>query len=102
MTHKDGTTGRAGGFMEEVGGTIKENMGQLIGNEQMELEGRAKVLEGQAHQEAAKTKARIQGAAEELTGDAKGRVGRILDNEQMQVEGKLTSMKGKARQKVNE
>ena len=47
-------------------------MGQLIGNEQMELEGRAKVLEGQAHQELAKAKARVKGAAEELTGEAKG------------------------------
>ncbi|MBK7755245.1 MAG: CsbD family protein [Deltaproteobacteria bacterium] len=89
-------------MLEEVGGTIKENVGQLIGNEQMELEGRAKVLEGQAHQEAAKAKARIKGAAEELTGEAKGHVGKILDNEQMQVEGKLGAMKGQARQKLNE
>lgn len=102
MTQKDGTTGRAGGLLEEVSGTIKENVGQLIGNEQMELEGKAKALQGQAHQEAAKAKARVKGAAEELTGEAKQRVGELLDNEQMQVEGKLGGMKGKARQKLNE
>lgn len=95
-------TGRASGAAEEIGGTIKKHVGRLIGDEQMEIEGAAKELHGEARQEVAKAGARIKGAAEEQAGGAKKAVGHLIDNQQMQVEGRLTELKGKARQKINE
>ncbi|MEZ4405070.1 MAG: CsbD family protein [Polyangiales bacterium] len=92
---------RGEGKAEEIGGAIKKGVGRLIGDEQMEAEGRAKELKGQARQEAAKGAARTQGKVEEVTGAIKNRVGALIDNEQMQVEGKARELKGEARQKAN-
>ena len=44
------TSKRIEGAAEQVGGTIKKGVGNLIGNEQMEAEGKAKELKGQARQ----------------------------------------------------
>jgi uncharacterized protein YjbJ (UPF0337 family) len=38
------------GVAQQVGGKIKHGIGKLIGNEQMEAEGKAKELEGEARQ----------------------------------------------------
>ena len=92
---------RGEGIAEQVGGKIKQGVGKLIGNEQMEAEGKAKELKGEAREEAAKAGERTKGAIEEVAGAIKNRVGAVLDNEQMQVEGKAKELKGEARQKVN-
>ena len=97
----DNKSERAEGKFEEIGGSIKKNVGRLIGNEQMEVEGKAKELKGQAHQEAAKAGERVRGVVEELTGSVKNRVGHLIDNEQMQIEGKLKELKGQVRQNAN-
>ena len=96
------TVERAEGKLQEIGGSIKKNVGQLIGNEQMELEGTASEALGQAHQTSAKVGQRIKGAAEMLHGSVKGAVGDLIDNEQMQAEGKLEHLKGNIRQKLNQ
>ena len=41
---------RAEGEAEKLGGKIKGSIGKLIGNEQMQAEGRAKELVGEARQ----------------------------------------------------
>jgi len=92
---------RSEGAAEALGGKIKGAVGKAIGNEQMEAEGRAKELKGQAKQEGAKAAERGKGKAEEVVGAIKNRVGAVIDNEQMQAEGKAKELKGQARQKVN-
>lgn len=92
---------RTEGVVEQVGGKIKAGVGALIGNEQMEAEGRAKELQGKAREESAKAAERGKGALEEVGGAIKKNVGALIDNEQMQVEGKATELKGEARQKAN-
>ena len=92
---------RSEGKAEELGGKIKQGLGNLIGNEQMEAEGAAKAAKGEARQEAAKAGERIKGKAEEVVGAVKNRVGHVIDNEQMEAEGKLKEIKGDARQEAN-
>ena len=92
---------RTEGFVEEVGGKVKKGVGHLIGNEKMELEGRAKELAGQARQETAKAGERTKGKLEEVAGSMKHGVGKVLGSERMQVEGKVEELKGEARQKAN-
>ncbi|QQR73377.1 MAG: CsbD family protein [Holophagales bacterium] len=92
---------RAEGAAEELGGKIKQAVGHVLGNDAMEASGKARKLEGQAKQEAAKSAERVQGKVEELTGALKNRVGALLGNEQMQVEGKVKELKGEARQEAN-
>ena len=41
---------RAEGVAQEIGGKVKAGVGALIGNEQMEAEGRARELKGEARQ----------------------------------------------------
>ena len=45
---------RSEGAAEELGGKVKNTVGKLIGNEQMEAEGKAKELKGEARQAANK------------------------------------------------
>ena len=92
---------RGEGAAEEFGGKLKKNIGKLIGNEQMEAEGKAKELKGQAEQETAKAAERTKGAVEEVAGAVKNRIGKVLDNEQMAAEGKAKELKGEARQAAN-
>lgn len=92
---------RAEAEAEKLGGKIKGTVGKVIGNEQMEAEGRAKELQGEAREAAAKGKERVKGAVEEVVGAVKNRVGHVIDNEQMIVEGKAKELKGEARQKAN-
>ena len=92
---------RIEGAAEELGGKIKKGIGQLIDNEQMEAEGRATELKGEAKQEAAKAGERAKGAVEEVGGSLKKGVGKLIDNEQMEVEGRAKELQGEARQKAN-
>ena len=92
---------RGEGTAEQLGGKIKRSIGKLIGNEQMEAEGRAKELKGTAKVESAKAAERAKGQVEEVAGAAKNRIGAVIDNEQMQAEGKAKELKGEARQKAN-
>ncbi len=89
------------GVAQQVGGKIKQAVGAVIGNEQMEAEGKAKALEGKARVEGAKAAERTKGAVEEVAGAIKNRIGAVIDNEQMQVEGKAKELLGEARQKAN-
>src|SRR5436309_12545787 len=93
---------RGEGAAEELGGKVKKVAGQIIGNEQMEAEGRAKELKGEAKQESAKAAGRAEGKVNEVVGAVKNRVGAVIGNEQMQAEGKVKEMKGEAKQKANE
>ena len=92
---------RGEGVAEQVGGKIKQGIGKVIGNEQMQAEGKAKELKGEAREESAKAGERTKGAFEEATGAIKNRIGAVIDNEQMQAEGKARELKGEARQKAN-
>ena len=92
---------RAEGVVEQVGGSLKEGVGKLIGNEQMEVEGKATKLKGKAKEVAAKAAERTKGKIEEVVGTVKGHVGDLIDNEQMQLEGEAKKLTGEARQKAN-
>lgn len=90
------------GTAEKIGGAIKKTVGGLIGDEQMEAEGRAKELQGEARREEAKAEERTKGTLEEIGGAIKNRVGHIIDNEKMAAEGKATELKGEERQEKNQ
>lgn len=92
---------RSEGKAEELGGKIKQGLGKLLGNEQMEAEGAAKAVKGEARQEVAKGAERVKGKVEEVVGAVKNRVGHVIDNEQMEAEGKVKEIQGEVRQKSN-
>ena len=94
-------TNRGEGVAEQIGGKIKQGIGRVIGNEQMQAEGKAKELKGEAREESAKASERAEGKVQEVAGAIKNRVGAVIDNEQMQAEGKARELKGEARQKAN-
>ena len=89
------------GKTNEWAGWAKSGAGKLVGNEQMQAEGKAQQLHGEAQQESAKTKERTKGTFEELGGSAKKNVGNLIGNEQMQAEGKAKETKGDVRKDVN-
>src|SRR5580698_4862870 len=101
-TQMSNESNKGEGMAQQVGGKIKQVVGKVIGNEQMETEGKAKEVEGKARVEAAKAAERTKGKVEEAVGTVKNRVGAVIDNEQMEAEGKVAELKGEARQKANE
>ena len=95
------TADKAAGLANEAMGNIKQGVGKLIGNEQMEAEGRAHELKGKAKQEAAKSAERTKGKVQEAVGAVKNRAGAVLDDEQMEAEGRAKELEGEARQELN-
>ncbi len=51
---------RIEGGAEEIGGKIKSGVGKLLGNKQMQVTGKARVLEGKAKQQFAKAADRVK------------------------------------------
>lgn len=94
-------TNRGEGAAEEVGGKIKKTIGKVIGNEQMEAEGKAKALEGEAREKSAKGAERVKGKIEKVVGAVKNRIGHVIDDEKMAAEGKATELKGEKRENSN-
>jgi uncharacterized protein YjbJ (UPF0337 family) len=93
---------RLKGAGEELKGNIKKGFGDLTDDEQMQAEGEADRLKGQARQDAAKASEYTKGAGEELKGNIKKGFGDLTDDEQMQAEGEADRLKGQARQKANQ
>lgn len=86
---------------KEVGGKIEGAVGKLVGNKQLEAEGRGMELEGVSKQEAAKTAERLKGKAEEAVGVVKKKVGELIDNEELEAKGLAKELQGEARQAAN-
>ncbi|MFZ5890557.1 MAG: CsbD family protein [Myxococcota bacterium] len=93
---------RSEGAAEETGGKVKEVVGRVIGNERMEAEGRARKLQGQGKQEAAKAAERAKGKSQETVGAVKNRVGAFIGDDELQAEGKVKELEGEARQRANQ
>lgn len=72
----NGVADRAEGWLDVVSGTVEEKVGQLIDNEQMELEGKAKVVGGKARKETAKAGQRLKGKVEVMKGQARQKINR--------------------------
>lgn len=92
---------RSEGAAEETGGKIKEVVGKVVGSERMEAEGRARKLEGQAKQEAAKAAERATGKTQQAVGAVKNRVGALIGDEELQAKGRVKELEGEARQRAN-
>ena len=95
------TIKRGEGAVEELGGKIKAGVGKAIGNEQMELEGRAKQAKGVAKQEAAKASERVKGSIEKGIGRVKSTIGAAIDDDDLETEGDAQETLGQARQDLN-
>lgn len=88
------TKTRTEGKGEELGGKLKAGVGKLIGNEQMQAEGRAHELSGKAKQEAAKSAERTKGKVQEAVGTVKAGVGRALDDPSIEAGGRAKELEG--------
>jgi uncharacterized protein YjbJ (UPF0337 family) len=93
---------RLKGKAEEIKGNVKQGVGRLIGDEQLEAQGQVDELEGQGRQEAAKAAEQLKGAGEQVKGAVKGAVGDLVDDPKLQAEGDAEQLKGQARQKANQ
>lgn len=99
---KNANTRRTEGKIEEIGGAVRAKVGEVLGNQDMEIAGRTDQVRGQAKQTAAKAEERSRGVVEQVAGKVKGAVGAITGNNDLEAEGKLEDLKGRARRKANE
>ena len=89
------------GHLEQLGGSIKKNIGKAIDNQQMEVEGAAHELKGNAKVEGAKGVERVKGKVEEVAGKVMAKVGELIGDGETEAEGTLREVKGAARQAAN-
>ncbi len=93
---------RARGRSQVIAGNVKQGFGKLIGNQQLEAEGAAEVIEGEANEAAAKLSERVGGAAQELSGTLKQVAGDLIASPGLAAEGHTEINAGKQRQKANQ
>lgn len=65
---------RADAKLEEVGGAVKKTVGRVIGNDRMEVEGKAQEISGKVHGAAARAADRVEEAAKDLRATAEAGV----------------------------
>ena len=87
---------------DKAAGAVKEKTGDLINNEQMEVEGKAQHLKGEAKMAVAKAEEHAAGTATKAKGKLRQAVGNLIDDEGMQAEGKVEELKGEAKRKANQ
>jgi uncharacterized protein YjbJ (UPF0337 family) len=92
---------RAEGAAQEFGGRVERAAGKVLGNEELQAKGNAKIVEGEAKQAAAKAAERTKGTAEKAIGAVKKGAGELLDNEQLEAEGSAQKLTGEARKNAN-
>ncbi len=90
------TSKRVEGVAEELGGKIRGGFGKLIGNEQMQVSGKACELEGAAKQLAAKAIEPIQVKMVKFVGAVRYRVGAMIENEHPRIESRAEASLCKA------
>lgn len=94
-------TKRIEGTAKELGGKIQKGVGNLIGNERMEAEGRVNELEGKTVKEGAKAAERVKGTVEQVAGSVKHKVGALLDDPSLEAKGVAEKTLGTARKEAN-
>ena len=94
-------TKRTKGAAKELGGKIVKKVGQAVGSDRLEAEGRASELEGRDEKESAKARERIKGAVEETAGEIQRRAGQIIDDDVMEGKGLARKTTGRVRKEAN-
>ena len=64
------TTDKIKGVANQVGGKIKEEVGEAVGNERMQGEGMAQQIKGKVQQKVGEAKSTIKDAADEIADKA--------------------------------
>jgi uncharacterized protein YjbJ (UPF0337 family) len=64
------TTDKIKGVANQVGGKVKEGVGKVIGNEQMEAEGIGQQIKGKVQQKVGETKEAVKDAANKIADKA--------------------------------
>ena len=95
------TVKRAIGTAKEVGGKVAKKVGQAVGSERLEAEGRATELEGHSEKEHAKLRERVEGTIQETAGEIQRRAGKLLDDEKMEAKGVIRKASGRVRKQAN-
>jgi uncharacterized protein YjbJ (UPF0337 family) len=66
MTQMGSATDKIKGYANEAAGNVKQGIGKAIGNEQMQVEGAAQELKGEAQVAVGKTKAAVKDGANKV------------------------------------
>src|SRR5689334_21470292 len=92
---------KTSGYMDEMKGAVKENVGWAFGNKSMEAEGKVQRAYGAAEVDSACAMERTKGAAQQVEGKVKDVAGAITGDTSMQMKGKAEKLEGKARYDAN-
>ncbi len=93
---------RARGRAKALAGTVKQGIGKLIGDTQMETVGAVEILQGEADEASVKASERTLGAGQELSGAIKQSIGDLIGDPELSIEGQAEAIQGKKRNKANQ
>ena len=80
-------------FINETTGNIKEGVGKVTGNEQMQRE-------GQLQSDAAKAQRQVKGGVEQVQGKVEEGVGKLTGDQSTIAGGKAKQVEGEARRSI--
>jgi uncharacterized protein YjbJ (UPF0337 family) len=89
------------GTVEKAGGTIKEKIGEAVGSERLEAEGKAQYLRGHERREVAKAEERGKATLERIGAKLKNRLGAFMGHRRAQAEGRAGEAKAEKRAAEN-
>jgi uncharacterized protein YjbJ (UPF0337 family) len=85
---------QAKGVGQEIKGKVKEETGDLLDDDRMEVEGKAEKHVGRARQDMAQPMENARGAAREVKGNVKEGLGRATGNRDLEAEGRVERVSG--------
>ena len=97
-----GIGNRIKGAAGELGGKVKEGVGNMTNDPRLVREGLDDQQRGQNRQGYEKAHQQVEGVGEQFKGRVKSTVGAATGDESTEMSGKLDELKGKIRRKLNE
>lgn len=86
---------------DKVVGSVKENVGSVVGNESLEAKGKSQNSAGVVQETAANVQGYVQGAADQVAGAVKGAYNSLAGNTGSEAADKVQKKKGEAQKEFN-
>lgn len=82
-------------------GNVKETVGNTLGNERLQAEGKTQHGQGQATEAAANIQGYVQGLANQVSGTVQGAINSLTGNTSGEASNKVQEKKGEAQKEMN-
>jgi len=95
------TTDKAKNAVQDAKGKVKEGVGHVTGNDQLEAEGQRDQIAAEVKQKAEHAKDTVKHGAQDAKGKVKEGVGHVTGNDQLEAEGEADQAAARLNEDLN-